>query len=457
MAKAKPSEVNDPVFGKLLWDASEYAWAAGVEVDYFRDFGSKLPSLADEDDDAAGATEDGGGVDDDDPVQKALSTGTGFLDLFMQTDEMKRELAQAPAEQRAMFEQMFGNARRIVEAAENPPVDWRKLKREGKHLLYVVPPGSQKPPTEAQRKVWAALRKDGVPVFDAVMKRALETYRRQRPVRVRWWKAYDDRNLPKHLPDVKTTAALAKVVRPMEFRVFPGGDVGIEFDGAWDRADGFGVILRGRDIVSFGPTKVVSEYRGGDDRAGRRIDHPVFGPLRLHVSDEWVGVARSEPFRDFYEIAPLRQRRQAERSRHGGIPPGADLMPWTPSWEFVEGEFELAVMTDDRGEPSRAQADAFLAFKADERTVAEQVLAAAFPYYRKYYAEDDDDAKAIKSPADLRERLTLHSVSVHPPRGRNAAAVVLNFGCAFDEEHGMSVLWRGGKVEQVEQMSQVDV
>ena len=89
-------------------------------------------------------------------------------------------------------------------------------------------------------------------------------------------------------------------------------------------------------------------------------------------------------------------------------------------------------------------------------SAAPAILSAVLPYYRKYYAEDDEDAKEIKSPGDLREHLTLQSVNIHPPRKRKPAPVVLNFGCAFDEEHGMSVLWRDAKVEQVEQMAQVE-
>jgi hypothetical protein len=454
---AEVRKLKDPVFGELAWDLLEGAWAAGVEVDYFQDFGKKLPSLAeDADEEDADGAADGGGGDDDDAVMKALSTSGGFLDLLMQTDEIKQGLEQAPAEQRAMFQQMFSSTRELVRASDNPVVDYDKLLREGKFILYVVPPEDQKPPNAAQRKAWAGLLKGGGVVFDEVMNRALETYRRQRPVRVRWWKAYDEKTPPKHLPDVKTTAALAKVVRPTEFRVFPGGEVGIEFDGSWDRIEALGVVLRGGEIVAFGPAKVVDEYRGKDG-AGRRIDHPVFGPLRLHVSDEWVGIVHFEAFRDFYEIAPLRRKRRLQRSKRPGSLAGADLLPWTPSWDFIEGEFELTVYTEDGREPSQAQADAFLAVKAGEKKVAEELLAAAFKYYRQYYAGDDEDAKQVKSPDDLRERVMLQSVNVYPPRQGKPAAVVLNLACAFDEEHGMSVLWRGGKVEQVEQMAQVDV
>src|SRR4029078_5999680 len=156
--------------------------------------------------------------------------------LISQAPAIPRELEQAPGEQVALFAQMVNSTRELVRAADNPVVDYDKLLREGKFILYVVPPEDQKPPNAAQRKAWAALLKGGGgAVFDKVMDRALETYRRQRPVRVRWWKAYDEKSTPKHLPDVKSTAALAKVVRPREFRVFPGGEVGIEFDGSWDR------------------------------------------------------------------------------------------------------------------------------------------------------------------------------------------------------------------------------
>ena len=453
---AETKQLTDPVFGRLAWDALEWAWAACVEVDYFRDFGGKLPSLADDDEDADGAA-DGGGGNDADLLLKALASPGGLMDLLSQTPAIKRELEQAPAEQVALFAQMVNSTRELVRASDNPVVDYDKLLREGKFILYVVSPEDQKPPNAAQRKAWTVLLKGGGgAVFDKAMNRSLETYRRQRPVRVRWWKAYDEKSPPKHLPDVKTTAALAKVLRPTEFRVFPGGEVGIEFDGSWDRIEALGVVLRGEEIVAFGPSKVVDEY-GRKDGPGRRTDHPVFGPLRLHVSDEWIGVVRLEAFRDFYEIAPLRRKRRLQRSKRPESLAGADLLPWTPSWTFIEGEFELTVYAEDGSEPSQAQADAFLAVKAEEKKVADEVLAATFKYYRQYYAKDDEDAKHVKSPNDLRERLMLQSLSVYPPRNGKPAAVVLNLACAFDEEHGMSVLWRGGKVEQVEQMAQVDV
>ncbi len=495
MAKAAIT-VDDPAFGTLVWDALDGAWAAGVAIDHFASFGSDLPPIASDDDEEDAASEDeNGGDGEEDALRKAISSSTGFFDLLTQTTEVRGELEKMPAEERALFERAFSNLREQAEAVDDPAIDEDKVLAEGKFLLSVVPPAKKKPPTDEQREAWTALLADIDAIAGKVMARALEVYRRQRPVRLKWWKAYDD-SPARHLPDVKTTKALAKVVRPMRFRVYPGGEVGVLFDGIWERAGAFGALLREGEILALGPEKVTLEYTP-KKKAAKRLDHPVFGPLRLAsgIGDEWVGTLRFDAFGDFYEIANERRSKAFF---------GDQLPPWSPPWDFIEGEIDLTVYAEKDGtEPSEAQADVFRAFMADERKVVADVTAAVFDYYRKYYAEDaeadeadddadtdaddeedvdgdedeadseddeeaaddsdddfddgdDDDEPRAKSPEDLRELMTLQSVGVVPGRKKKSAAVVLNFSCTWDDEHGMSVLWRDRKVAEVNQMSQVD-
>src|SRR5688500_10199428 len=142
-----------------------------------------------------------------------------------------------------------------------------------------------------------------------MLARVLAVYREQRPVRRKWWEAMygaDDPILAQSLPDVKSAAALRKLIRPMEFRVHPAPNaktppaIGIHFDCTWDRAE-FGVLLRDGEVVAMGGEDAALQPPAAPE--GKTIDHPDFGRLRSTGRGEWAGVFRFEPLRDFYNIA----------------------------------------------------------------------------------------------------------------------------------------------------------
>jgi hypothetical protein len=469
--------IQDPAFGTLTWDASDHVWSAAIPVEYFQKFGNDMPSYGDDEEDeeeGEGEAEEseagGAGVD----VLKGLSGPGGLFGMLTKTDEFKKGMAGLPPEQGAQLQGILGqfvsNVRELTDRADDPGFDTDKLFAEGKFLVTVAAGESKKPPADAQCQGWTAFTAAAPAVFDEVMRRALALYQRQRPARLRWWRAmYGGKSPAKTLPDAKTPAALAKVIRPLEFRVHPGGEVGIHFNTTWDWGDGFGVMVRGRDVVAIGPEAVALKAGPKQDKA-KRIDHPVFGPLRLQEGDGWKGVARFDAFGEFYEVAEQRRSRGPYEDK---------LPPWTPPWNFIEGEFGLMVYVDGKEEPSAAQVEAFRALKADEAETVKTVCDAVMDYYREMYAdsagsgddddEDDDDDDedededgddeaelAPKSADDLREMMMLQSIDVRRPKRGKSAGVVLNFSCTWDDEHGMSVLWRDGKVEKVDQAAQLD-
>jgi hypothetical protein len=263
---------------------------------------------------------------------------------------------------------------------------------------------------------------------------------------VRWWKAIYDDAPTKLLPDAKTAKALAKVIRPTEFRVHADGEVGVRFEPAWRQADGFGVLLRGGEVVAIGDEEVALAPPAPPAKKGEAIEHPILGPLRRANDEEWVGSIHLPSWREFYNVV---EERRAWRQLKG------EYVRWSPPWNFVDGNFALTVYVERGHEPTDAQAAAFAAFVKNEPKAAGQIQMAIFDWYRanaeKYRETMDEDGDelmpAVESPGDLRELITLNTVNIFTPRGRKPPATGLSFGCSWDGEHGLVVRWRGGAVE----------
>jgi hypothetical protein len=457
----------------MIWDPFNGAWVAGVAIDYFRAFGGDLREYGggDEDDDADHRAHDAlaRNLAQDlvepgpkaDTVADFISGKGDFLSAIQaitgkSIDDM---IGQLPKSQQDGLKGFSAHVRELSESAHDPdPFEPEKLFPKGRFKVVVRAKGKE-PPADAQRRAWTDLLAHGDAVFDNLMTRVLPAYQAQRAARVEWWtRTYgaDDPQLPASLPDATTVATLMKIIRPYEFRVHTPDDpnqspaIGIHFDASWDRGDGFGVLLRDRQIVRIGHKDVALK----DPDNVEAIDHPVFGRLTPSGTYEWEGRLRFEPFRAFHDVAdPRLTHRQMNH---------LDLPRSGVSWSFASGEFDLEIHTDGGTEPTAAQADAFRQFTADPQRTADLVLNAILAYYKDVYPSyresfqgdgDNDEFDAIMPKAtsvdDLRELITFTRVLVQPDDGDEPVALGLNFHCSWEEEHGLGVRWRNGKVEEV--------
>jgi hypothetical protein len=99
---------------------------------------------------------------------------------------------------------------------------------------------------------------------------------------------------------------------------------------------------------------------------------------------------------------------------------------------------------------------AYAFLKANEAAVAAAVLKGIFEQYprlRENYGYDKAEAEEympeIGSPADLRNLIGLGNVHVLPVVKDGMAYVGFEFGCTWDEEHGLGVMTYGTRVLSV--------
>jgi hypothetical protein len=347
--------------------------------------------------------------------------------------------------------------------ASDGSLDPDPLRKAGR-LKVVVRNPRQTPPDAVQQAAWRAFRDSGAATAERIASALLETYRRQRPQRVRWWRALYGDSPDGTLPDVATPPAMRNIIRPKEFRVYPpqGGvaAVGVVMESLWCDTD-IEVRLRDGAIVSVGPVPAASDVASSP---GEAIESPVFGRLRYSRSeDRWEGRFRSEALRGYHEAAKLRWTfKRTPKMYPTPYRPG-------PPWDVITGEFDLHVDSPDGDPPAPAQAAAFAAFNADPAATAGQVLAAVLDWYqgvRPDYVENMNGSPAeiaatmpdLRSPEGLLEIIQLQSVRVLAPSdpdetdagaagGGAAVPIVLSF--AWEDEHGLAVRWRDGNVEQV--------
>jgi Domain of unknown function (DUF6985) len=295
------------------------------------------------------------------------------------------------------------------------------------------------------------------------MERLLIAYRRQRPLRVYWWERMygaDDPILAEALPEISSVEELKALVRPLEFRVNdlrrnqpPPSNVGIRFDAAWDRPGGFGVLLRADQIVAMGPPGLAEGLADGRLLDDPEVDVPPFGRMTCHGGQQYTGLVHFEPLARFRDLAEERET-FAQQRQHEFLRPA-------PPWDFVGGDFELNVYSAEDGTPHREQLAAFEAFMADPQRTADQILAAILDYYRSVFESyreaygDSEEAERLVPQTDsvegLRDLITFQSMTIDPPDDDDGqpSQIKLGFACSWEQEHGLGVRWRDGKIEEV--------
>jgi hypothetical protein len=97
-----------------------------------------------------------------------------------------------------------------------------------------------------------------------------------------------------------------------------------------------------------------------------------------------------------------------------------------------------------------------LQFQIDEGTaVVQSVLAALSEYYKdlkESWKDDFPDMPPVpQHPAAFKGMFGLHQIHIHPLEKDGMAYVGLEFGCDWDEEHGLGIILHGAKVIEIGQ------
>jgi hypothetical protein len=137
--------------------------------------------------------------------------------------------------------------------------------------------------------------------------------------------------------------------------------------------------------------------------------------------------------------------------------PYASRQSRTPS----DGTTRLSVASpgkDSTTPPSAEQAEACRYLLAHQDTVRDSILRAVFyeyPDYRAAYYEDNDlddsdgALPVLDHPEELRELIGLSSVLIHHVTREGIAYVGYEFGCAWEEEHGLGAMTHRDRVVTV--------
>jgi len=126
-----------------------------------------------------------------------------------------------------------------------------------------------------------------------------------------------------------------------------------------------------------------------------------------------------------------------------------------------DGTTPLAITTprkDSQSPPSPEQAAAYRYFTAHQEAIRDSILEAVFdeyPGYRAaYYAdydldESDTTLPALDRPEQLRNLIGLSNVLIHSVEREGVAYVGYEFGCAWEEEHGLGAMTHRNRVVKV--------
>ena len=315
--------------------------------------------------------------------------------------------------------------------------------------IELVVRGSQDSPIEAaQREAFESL--DGDAVAERLRDYLVDLYRRQRPIRVRWWPVqHPDKDLAA-LPDVNDPAEAAKLYEPVEIcvnRPSPGDPrppaINVIFKQSFD-GQRLGVILRDGHPV---------HHRGGrgsrePDKFDDMIDHPVVGRIKQERSGGWTGTYRTRLLNGDH----LASKWLAFKLEHPEIP-----MQESPEWKVLNGDYSMLIDAPSHGsstcsEPSPKQVEAYQQFMVDQEKHERQVLNSLADYLREnrhYYAEEGNAAAAVQFPEirshdDVLSWVTLDGVSVAWPGDDGEAGLAFYF--SWDNEHPLGCAWRKGRV-----------
>jgi hypothetical protein len=124
------------------------------------------------------------------------------------------------------------------------------------------------------------------------------------------------------------------------------------------------------------------------------------------------------------------------------------------------GEVQLSVSSPDADipdAPSEAQIKAFNYVRENDQAMRDKVLEAIFDVYPKwresykeFLAEElEERMPALHSPSDLKTLIGISTVHVLSAEKDGLAYVGFEFGCEWEEEHGLGVMSHGNRIIDV--------
>lgn len=185
-------------------------------------------------------------------------------------------------------------------------------------------------------------------------------------------------------------------------------------------ADGATILRR---ILRTDATDTELERISAGLQTPRTLDHPPFPRLAWTQYETWEGSAE------------------------------------LPAWRGFQSDGAVQLILDGEAGPTEFQSRAFRFQLEHGPQVVTAVLEALLPYYRQLRADwsdalDDDADLARAMPEvsdeeDFRSLIGLAVIHVHPYRKDELGYVGLEFGCTWDEEHGLGVMLHGARVVSI--------
>lgn len=182
----------------------------------------------------------------------------------------------------------------------------------------------------------------------------------------------------------------------------------------------------------------------------KTLDVPPFPPLKWREFF-WVGLDVLPSWAGFQE----RQRPYASRSSRKPSTGRVEVTVSAPGGDDDDDDDD-----DDSGAPlpgpSPAQVRAYRFLKENEAAVAAAVrneIVKGYPDLVDGYDYDEEEAAElmppVRGPDDLRKLIGLGSVHVHPVEKSGVAYIGFEFGCTWDDEHGLGVMTHKKRVIQI--------
>jgi|ERR1043166_4009878 hypothetical protein len=124
------------------------------------------------------------------------------------------------------------------------------------------------------------------------------------------------------------------------------------------------------------------------------------------------------------------------------------------------GEVQLSVSSPEDGvptEPSEAQEKAFRHVRQNDAAMRDKVLKAVFDAYperretyKEFLGEDfETQMPVLKAPADLKSLIGLSTIHILAVEKDGLAYLGFEFGCEWEEEHGLGVMSHGDRIIEV--------
>ncbi len=175
------------------------------------------------------------------------------------------------------------------------------------------------------------------------------------------------------------------------------------------------------------------------------LDEAPFPPLRWDGQGlTWSGEVRLPSWAGF-------QDRSGPYSAIGARRPSDGIASLFVDLPVVEGDDEF---DNERRPPSPEQATAFRYLMANEAAVAAAVGRAIVEYYpearrmhsENLYSDKSTPLPDVADPGELRPLVGLSGVHVLAVAHDGSAYIGFEFGCAWEDEHGLGVMTHRGRV-----------